>query len=96
MRAGQQKARALKHVNCLAGISSHAKTAPGPREISPQNFILLTHYYFGQTANFCFSFLVTKAQGSFRMTFNVFYLYSSYILYISNLILMKIRQSSYH
>lgn len=72
MRAGGKKARGLKIPEFSSGDYLICNITPGLGENSPQNFILLTHYYFGQTANFHFSFLVTKAQGSFRMIFNVF------------------------
>lgn len=62
MRAGGQKARGLKNPDFSSRDYLTCKITPGLCETSPQNFILLTHYYFGQTVNFCFSFLVTKAK----------------------------------
>lgn len=44
------------------------KTTPRLWESGPQDCILLTRYYFGQTANFCFSFPVTVAQEWFLMS----------------------------
>lgn len=71
MRAGGEKAKGLKIPEFSSEDYLTRKITSGLCEICPRNFILLTHYYFGQTANFCFSFLVTKAQGSFRMIFKV-------------------------
>ena len=69
MRAGGQKARGLNTPEFSSRDYLTCKITPGLCETSPRNFTLLTHYYFGQTANLCFSFPITKAQGSYRMIF---------------------------